>query len=370
MEARIGSIPELELKLERIRGLLERHSLNALLLQRVDNFAWATCGAASYVNLATSSGAASLLITPAGRYLVTDNIECVRLDKEEHLRDQGWEFRVAAWHEDHPAVAELTRALRLGADGAYPGAVDLSAALPDLRANLTPEEGARFRQLGHLCSQAMDAAIRAVRPGMTEHQIAGLLAGEVLCRGVQPTVNLIATDERTFHFRHPLPTGRRLEAYAMLVLCGRMQGLVCSITRLVHFGRLPDDLRRKAEAVALVDARMIEATRPGRKLRDIFGVAIEAYRAAGFGDEWHLHHQGGLAGYAPREIIATPQAEAEVVVGQAYAWNPSISGTKSEDTILVGEQENEVLTSIPAWPVTRVMVNDRTIRRPAILEVT
>jgi hypothetical protein len=83
-----------------------------------------------------------------------------------------------------------------------------------------------------------------------------------------------------------------------------------------------------------------------------------------------LHHQGGLAGYAPREIVATPEAVDEVAVGQVYAWNPSIAGTKSEDTILVGEQENEVLTSIPAWPVTRVMVNDRTIRRPAILEVT
>lgn len=361
---------ELELKLTRLRALLAEHAVEALLIQRADNFAWATCGAASYVNQAASSGAASLLITPGGRYLITDNIESGRLEQEEQLRAQDWEFRVAPWYEDHPSVAELTRGLRLGADGAYPGAVDLSGWLPALRANLTPEEGARFRQLGHLCSQAMDAAIRAVRPGMTEHQISGLLAGEVLCRGVQPTVNLIATDERVFHFRHPLPTGRRLEAYAMLVLCGRLQGLVCSITRLVHFGRLPDDLRRKAEAVALVDARMIEATRPGRKLRDIFGVAIEAYRAAGFAGEWHLHHQGGLAGYTPREIVATPQAEAEVVVGQAYAWNPSISGTKSEDTILVGEQENEVLTSIPAWPMTPVMVNGRMIHRPAILEVT
>ena len=61
-------------------------------------------------------------------------------------------------------------------------------------------------------------------------------------------VNLIATDERIFNFRHPLPTHKRLERYAMLVLCGRQRGLVCSITRLVHFGRLPDDLRRKAEA--------------------------------------------------------------------------------------------------------------------------
>jgi antitoxin VapB len=56
----------------------------------------------------------------------------------------------------------------------------------------------------------------------------------------------------------------------MLILCGRREGLVCSITRLVHFGRLPDDLRRKAEAVASVDAAFIDATRPGCTLDEVF----------------------------------------------------------------------------------------------------
>ena len=335
----------------------------------MDNFAWATCGAASYVNVAAWTGGATLVIAPKGRYVVTDNIESVRLSQEERLQDQGWELRVAPWYANNPGIADLTRGLRLGADGPYPGATDLSPQLPGLRANLTPEEGVRFRHLGRVCAEALDAAIRAVRPGMSEHQIAGMLAQEVLYRGAQPTVNLIATDERVFQFRHPLPTAKRLEAYAMLVLCGRMQGLVCSITRLVHFGRLPDELRRKADAVARIDARLIEATRPGRKLSDIFGLAIRAYEAVGFADEWRRHHQGGIAGYAPREVIATPQTEAEVLIGQAYAWNPSIEGTKSEDTILVGDDQNEVLTSIPGWPATPMMVNAHAVDRPAILEV-
>ena len=39
---------------------------------------------------------------------------------------------------------------------------------------------AQFRQLSNLCAQAMDEAIRAVRPGMSEHTIAGLLASAAL----------------------------------------------------------------------------------------------------------------------------------------------------------------------------------------------
>jgi antitoxin VapB len=55
-------------------------------------------------------------------------------------------------------------------------------------------------------------------------------------------------------------------------------------------------------------------------------------------------------------------------MGQAYAWNPSITGTKSEDTILVSEQENEVLTEIADWPAIEIPVGDLSIKRPAILE--
>ncbi len=360
---------EFNQKQDRIQALLAKHELDALFLQRVSSFAWATCGAASYVNTATTNGEAALLITPSGRYLITNNIEATRLEQEEKLAAQGWEFRVVPWHEAQDTVAELTRGLRLGADGPYPGATDLSGDLARLRANLTPEEGKRFRALGRLCAEAMDSAVRAVRPGQTEYQIAGLLAHEAESRGVQAIVNLIATDGRIFAFRHPLPTDKKLERYAMLVLCGRRWGLVCSVTRFVHFGRLPDDLRRRAEAVAKIDATFIAATRPGQTLGEIFRSATAAYAEAGFSDEWHLHHQGGPAGYEPREYVATPRSTDVVSVGQVYAWNPSITGTKSEDSILVGEAGNEVLTAIENWPTLPVTVSGQTLARPAILEI-
>jgi antitoxin VapB len=216
----------------------------------------------------------------------------------------------------------------------------------------------------------MDNAIRALQPGQTEHQIAARLASEAHSRGLHPTVNLIACDERVFTYRHPLPTNKTLERYAMLVLCGRRWGLVCSITRLVHFGALPDDLRQKADAVSKVDAAYIAATHPGVSLGEIFEHGINTYAEVGFPDEWRMHHQGGPVGYEPREFIATPDSSERVSSCQAYAWNPSITGTKSEDTIQVGEKENEILTAIPGWPVVEVKIGDQVIPRPAILVIT
>lgn len=356
-------------KHERIISLLEEYDLDGLLIKQVANFAWATDGAASYINTASTYGAGTLLVTRDARHLITNNIEGPRFDKEEGLKAAGWEFHIDDWYLASDKIEKLTKGLKLGADFAHPGAADLSGKLSITRSCLDEDEQAHMRALSSQCAQAMDEAIRSIKPGMTEYQIAGVLAKTTQARGAQPIVNLIATDDRIYHFRHPLPTNKVMEKYAMLVLCGRQKGLVCSITRLIHFGALPDPLKDKSEAVAAIDAAMIAATRPGVTAADIFQKSKDAYAKAGYANEYKLHHQGGPAGYNPREFIATPTTSVAVEIGQTYAWNPSITGCKSEDTILVGENSNEVLTTIQGWPRKAIQVDGQTLERPEILVV-
>ncbi len=353
----------------RVEALLAKHHLDALLLEKVSSFAWATCGGASYINTASSEGAASLLITPTARYIITNNIEAKRLEQEQGLARQDWEWRVMPWYEPQDIVGELAGSMRLGADSCRLGAIDLSEELARLRADLTPPEVDRFRTLGLICADALNRAIRGIRPGLTEYEIAARLAEETESGGAQTIVDLVAVDDRISQYRHPLPTDKNLERYAMLVLCGRKWGLVCSLTRLVYFDRLPAELRRKEQACAAVDATLIGATRPGAEISEVFKQGVESYAAHGFADEWKLHHQGGPAGYEPREFVATPDSTAVVSVDQVYAWNPSITGVKSEDSILVGPTANEVLTAIDGWPELSVSLPDgRSFKRTAILE--
>lgn len=360
---------EIDEKVERVRRLLADRKLGAIRLRRVSSFAWATGGADSAINTASDFGVAELIVTRDRRYLVTSNIEAPRFEAEDRLVEQGWEPAVAGWHQAGDPTAALTRGLAIGADSPVPGAVDLGGEIGGLRAHLVAAEGTRFRELASRCAAAMDAAVRAIRPGMSERQIASLLAGETALRGVWPVVDLVATDERIRRFRHPLPVDKALERHAMVVLCGRKWGLVCSLTRFVHFGRLPDDLRRRQEAVAQVDATFIAATRPGAAVKAVFARALEAYRRAGFAEEWTLHHQGGAAGYEPREFIGRPDSREVVAAGQAYAWNPSITGAKSEDTILVGGERNDVMSEVAGWPAVEASVDGAVWRRPAVLEI-
>ncbi len=358
---------EFQTKITILRKLIDEHGVDALVLRRVGSFAWATCGAASYVNTATTEGAASLVISREQLFLVTNNIEAPRLENEEKLADQGWEFRISPWATPLLALQNLISGLSLASDVPFPGSKDISAEIARLRSHLTPEEGKRMRQLGRLCVETLEAAARVLRPGLSEFQLAALLGSEAQQRGIQPIVNLIATDERIYRYRHPLPTEKILDKYAMLVLSGRRWGLVCSMTRLVHFGPLPDDLRRRISATARVNAALIANSRPGRSLGDALSLGQQAYAREGFPEEWRQHHQGGVVGYEPREVLATPGSNDIIALGQALAWNPSIAGAKMEDTILVGAQSNEILTTTSMWPQTSIQIPDQTGEIPCSL---
>ncbi len=354
----------------RIRHFMADEQLDALLLRRISSFAWATNGAASFVNTAAEVGEAALLLTPTGRFVITNNIEAPRLTDEEGLAAKGWEIVAVDWWTSENPVRRLTAGLRLGADGAFPGAVDVSGSLSRARAKLSPEEGERFRNLGSLCARAMSAAIPRIAVGMSEYEIAALVAEESVRLGVYPIVQQVAVDDRAFLVRHAIPTEKRLSKYALIALCGRKNGLVASLSRALHYGPIPPELSERQELVARVDAELIRATRPGAELRELFAQAQQAYASVGYPKEWQAHHQGGAAGYEPREYLALPTSLARVVAGQAYAWNPSISGTKSEDTILVNGAEPEVLTATDSWPRSWPATDDgRTFPRSGILEL-
>lgn len=339
-------------KLPLLRSLLERHNAEALLLRRVSSFAWAAEGAASYVNTASTEGAASLVVTHEKAYLATNNIEAPRLREEEHLAEQGWEFVISPWAAPLKGLNDLLAGKTVISDVPFGAAKDVSAEIARLRAHLLPEEGQRFRELGRRCAQAISAAAQAIQPGMSEYEIAALLGGEAQKRGVQPIVNLTATDERPY--RHPLPTDKKLQRFALLVLSGRWRGLVCSVSRMVHFGNIPAELKRKIRAAARVNAAFIAHSRPGKTLGELLEIGQAAYAEAGFPGEWQHHHQGGVTGYEPREYLATPGAMDVLAAGQALAWNPTVQGAKMEDTILLGETGNEILTPTPLWPVELV----------------
>jgi antitoxin VapB len=101
----------------------------------------------------------------------------------------------------------------------------------------------------------------------------------------------------------------------------------------------------------------------------LYEVAARAYAAEGFAGEERLHHQGGACGYRTRDWVAHPSSREQVQLRQAFAWNPSVTGTKVEETGIAFADEVEMITSTPAWPQLEVEVNGRTYLSPDILSL-
>ena len=348
---------EIEIKQQRLSEFLERHGLDGVLLTRRDNFSWITAGRDNHIANNSPQGVASILATRDGTRLCFANaIEAPRMQREE-LDGTGIETISFPWYDGaaaRKAVEPILGGRKIAADGETFGLPlpPLPREFDELRWSLTEAEIERYRNGGRRAAAAMERACREIRQGISENEAAGLLDYEIHRAGLNPLVTLVAGDERIARFRHPIPTDHSIREQVMLVTCAAWGGLISCLTRFVRFSPVPKELAGKHQAVCNVDATVNLATNPGRTLGDIFQDLQQAYAANGFADQWQLHHQGGPTGYNNREGIGTPGNPTVVRDNQAFAWNPSITGTKSEDTVLIrADGEPEVLTAHSQdWP--------------------
>jgi len=359
---------EREVKHQRVAEYLDRKGLTAVALTRRENFAWYTGGKDNHVVTHSDVGAATLVVTKETAWCVTTNIEEPRLRDEEI----GGDIEVIGlpWHDSSAIESRIHELIAEGEvasdDGGF-GLPVLDADWAELRFSLLPEEIDRYRALGADCARVMETLCKSVRPGDTEADLAGRMHALACRRMVETYVCLIAADERILKYRHPIYTDKPVKQCAMVVMCGRRHGLIANLTRLIHFGDLPEDLRKRHDACCAVDTALNLGTRVGRPVNEIFNDAVKAYAELGFAGEWKLHHQGGPTGYAGRDYFATPEETRTVQPAQAFAWNPSIAGTKSEDTLLATRKGIEVFTQAEDWPMVSAQYEGRVLPRPGIL---
>jgi len=368
-----------DVRIALIQAFLEENGHDGVLLSRPDNFAMATGGKRNYVYTYSDAGANSLLVTRGGgAFYVGDNVEETRQMAEE-LGGLGCEVLDFLWFEDTAAsVARKRFGGNLVSDDGAVGR-NVHGELAPLRALLTGVELEKYRRLGALAAEAMNATLDVVEAGMAEADIAACLVAEGIKRRCQVPVALVAADKRIARFRHPLPTEKGLVmggqheraalGYVMIVGCFLKEGLVASLTRFKQVGAIPARIPESYARVCGVDAIMQESTQPGVTLGDVFKACQRAYADLGFAEnEWHNHHQGGAAGYAGRTCKGSPtepfpildgrwasKASAvlgnDVEFGMAFAWNPSAPGVKSEDTFLLyPDGRKEIVTSTPSLP--------------------
>jgi Xaa-Pro aminopeptidase len=356
--------------------MLIEENLGGVLLNSQHNFSWLTAGSTNGIDTSREPGAGALLVRKDGqRFVLANRIEMPRLLAEE-ISAEDFEPVEFGWEEEkasptflaNRALALLETDTLLGSD--LPSGVKVRTvedALAQCRYRLTASEVERFRELGRDAGEAIGQLVRTLAPGVTEREVARQAADALASRGARAVVALVAADERLQKFRHPVPTERRWERVLMVVVCARRKGLIASLTRIVCAGPVPDELKRRTLSAAKVNARLFSATRPGATGAELYELAARAYLEEGFAGEERLHHQGGACGYRTRDWVAHPAGKERVQAFQAFAWNPSITGTKVEETCIAFEDGIEVITASPGWPSISVAVAGQQYVLPDVL---
>lgn len=363
---------EIEEKLERVKYFLAENKLDGILLTQVRNVYWITAGLANnQIVLNKDIGAASLLLMKDGKkYLICNGAEAQRM-MDESLKELGYELIKYSWYESNPVKdvrSEIIKQFgKIGSDIDYPGTVNVADKFKPLRYSLNKYELVRYRYVAQMSTEAVAEVCMKIKPGMNEYEIETMTANALRDRQILPTVLLTAVDERIYNYRHALPGGAVLKNYAMINICAEKWGMPIAVTRFVHFGPLPDELKTKLEKTAIVNAHYQEFTRPGIAASEIFEKMKEWYKSVGYENEWMLHHQGGAIGYDDREWVIYPGIKEVVQENQAFAWNPTITGAKVEETMIVTKDGFEVVTKSDDWPMIIVNLNGKKYPQPAVL---
>lgn len=334
-----------ETRREEGRALISRRRLDALLLRRPANFAWYTGGADNRVDHADPLGVAAVLLTDEAEYVVADNIEAPRMRAEQTPDMEVAEY---PWHAGPEALLEeLIGGGRVGADSPAGFGSDLDGELAALRYVLDDEAVGDYKLLGADAATAISEVASALSPDTDELEAAAELAASCRRRGMFAPVLVAASEDRLRRYRHPLPRGGRLGRRAMLVVCAERGGLYANLTRMVSFEEPDPETARRQRACDEILRRMREeATRPGTTLAEAFAACQAFYTEAGFPEGWRDHHQGGITGYASREVVASPATRVEIKANQAFAWNPSLPGAKAEETFVLRPGGPKVLTAV------------------------
>jgi Xaa-Pro aminopeptidase len=370
------AITELDEKTERLTRMLAAKDLGGVLLTLQPNFSWLTCGGRNGIDLSREAGAGALLVRKDGkRFVLANRIEMPRLLDEE-ISAEDFEAVEFSWEEERSgsfltdrARTLMTGTETLGSDADLNGSLLTEADVSACRLELTVQEIERYRSLGQDAGELLGDLMRTLETGASEREVASLVADTLATRDIHSVVLLVAADDRIKKYRHPTPTNRTWEKTLMVVVCARRHGLIASLTRLICSDDVPADLASRTIAAAKVNAQLFAATRTGASGAELYKLADNAYAEAGFPGEVHRHHQGGACGYRTRDWVAHPASTELVKTNQAFAWNPSVTGTKVEETCIAFESGIEVITSSPNWPSLSVDGGDRNYSLPDVLSL-
>ena len=210
-----------------------------------------------------------------------------------------------------------------------------------------------LKQNAGIADQAMRAGWAAMKPGMTERDVAGVIRDRFVELGAQPLFTIIGAGGNGAFPHHHTGDTVLAESEAVVMDIGAGKGRYSSdITRMAVLGKPPEGYE---EVHAIVEASVqaaMKAARPGARAHEVDDAARGVITEAGYG-EYFVHRTGhgmGVEGHEPPYMTSTSQTVLEP--GMVFSIEPGIYlpgrfGIRLEDIVILRDDGPEVFSELP-----------------------
>jgi len=284
----------------------------------------------------------------------------------ESVGGEAVESQLAGRHDSlNDAVAAATALAGLtGRVGFDTGAADLAPALStmgadvvdatdwmyELRAVKLPGELELLRRGARLAEQGIDNAIEAAAAGISEIELANVVAVTMAAGGGTPRFTVVTSGPRSA-LSDARPTERELRPGDLLrfdVGC-TVEGYWSDIGRTAVVGKADNLQASRYAAILAGEQAQLEMVRPGITAADLFDVAVSTVEASGL-EPYRRHHCGHAIGTEvyERPVIA-PGSSTVLEPGMVFCvetpyYEIGWGGMMVEDALVVTADGAEVLT--------------------------
>jgi Xaa-Pro dipeptidase len=229
------------------------------------------------------------------------------------------------------------------------------AVLEPIRIAKSEEEIQAIQRAVEVAQVAFEATVPAIRPGMTELEVAAELTLQLLRAGSDRELPFaaIAASGPNAALPHAVPSDRKLRAGDLLILDwgATVDGYISDLTRTLSLGPLDPEWTRIYAAVADANAAGRAAAGPGVACQTVDAAARSVIEAAGYGPAF-LHRTGHGIGLEAHEApFLRSDNPMKLSAGMTFTVEPGIylagrGGVRIEDNVVITSDGARTLSTL------------------------
>lgn len=238
--------------------------------------------------------------------------------------------------------------------------------LTQMRRIKSEDEIKFMSEAARIAECALTSTIMAIKPGVTEKEIAGRLVGRLLQEGSDPELPffpIVSFGENSAN-PHATPTDRKLNPGDIILIDwgASHQGYFSDITRVFAMGDLHPEIDQIAKFVDDANAAARAAVKPGVPASAVDRAARQVIEDAGYGENFFHRTGHGLGREAHEEPNISQFDQTILEPGMTFTIEPGIylpkrGGVRIEDDIVVTEDGGLSLTNAPR-NLTQLLIED------------